>query len=563
MRKAINNLFKIFRQQRLTQAESDSIRVQLLALMEKEPVSLESFGRQLIMRTNGSYSHLFLTSKPMLIGSIIALLIVASAGGASYAAEGAMPGDWLYPVKLQINERVVSALAFSDEAEADWQIKLVGRRLAEAEELAVENGLTQERLEKIEENFQKKTEKTQSLIEKLKGKGNEEAAAAISSALEASLAVHADVIQKLSELDASEGTVNFLEKVAIKTKAAALGRLETEEGVVALIDSRVAAAASAIIGAAQNKIDEVQNHLENRKPTISDEAAAKAEAMLDEARVVLVEAQASLDSASYGEAFVKAQNSMRLAQQAQLVINLSMKLNGHFIFKQELSDDDKEDGNQTATSTNSISTGAMIKLKLKQIRNILQEAREIKTEIKVEIEGLDDDEDEDEKSSSGESVDDDADLTDGNNEDEDEDEGEASEEDDDDLININDSSKIEIENQNGNSTTSQDSASNSGTGGNNAMTAPAIKIFNVSGQSFSFSPSEIKVKQGDMVRIVFTSIDGHHDWVVDGYNVETARVSAGGASAVEFTADRKGNFSFYCSVGDHEQLGMKGVLVVE
>ena len=95
------------------------------------------------------------------------------------------------------------------------------------------------------------------------------------------------------------------------------------------------------------------------------------------------------------------------------------------------------------------------------------------------------------------------------------------------------------------------------------MTAPAIKIFNVSGQSFSFSPSEIKVKQGDMVRIVFTSIDGHHDWVVDGYNVETARVSAGGASAVEFTADRKGNFSFYCSVGDHEQLGMKGVLVVE
>jgi len=65
------------------------------------------------------------------------------------------------------------------------------------------------------------------------------------------------------------------------------------------------------------------------------------------------------------------------------------------------------------------------------------------------------------------------------------------------------------------------------------------------------------------VRIEFTSISGIHDWTVDEFFAATDRVSDGEITAVEFVADKKGTFEYYCSVGRHRANGMKGSLVVE
>ncbi|MBI4020035.1 MAG: cupredoxin domain-containing protein, partial [Candidatus Aenigmarchaeota archaeon] len=74
---------------------------------------------------------------------------------------------------------------------------------------------------------------------------------------------------------------------------------------------------------------------------------------------------------------------------------------------------------------------------------------------------------------------------------------------------------------------------------------------------------ELRVKQGDKVRIEFTSSNGFHDWVVDEFGAKTERVQTGGSASVEFVADKKGVFEYYCSVGEHRAQGMKGNLVVE
>ena len=87
--------------------------------------------------------------------------------------------------------------------------------------------------------------------------------------------------------------------------------------------------------------------------------------------------------------------------------------------------------------------------------------------------------------------------------------------------------------------------------------------FNISGVNFAYSQEEIRIKQGDKVRINFTSTDGFHDWVVDEFNAATSRVSSGGSTSVEFVADRSGTFEYYCSVGSHRQQGMVGNLIVE
>lgn len=89
------------------------------------------------------------------------------------------------------------------------------------------------------------------------------------------------------------------------------------------------------------------------------------------------------------------------------------------------------------------------------------------------------------------------------------------------------------------------------------------KVFAVEGTNFAFSQKEIRVKKGDTVRINLTSKDGFHDFVIDEFNAATDGVQTGESVSVEFVADKAGSFEYYCSIGSHRQLGMKGALIVE
>lgn len=96
-----------------------------------------------------------------------------------------------------------------------------------------------------------------------------------------------------------------------------------------------------------------------------------------------------------------------------------------------------------------------------------------------------------------------------------------------------------------------------------AAIAEGAQQFVVTGSNFKFDPTEIKVKKGSKVSIVFKNLSGLHDLIVDDYNVATKRLQSGESETITFTADKAGTFEYYCSVGNHRQVGMKGNLVVE
>jgi cytochrome c oxidase subunit 2 len=73
----------------------------------------------------------------------------------------------------------------------------------------------------------------------------------------------------------------------------------------------------------------------------------------------------------------------------------------------------------------------------------------------------------------------------------------------------------------------------------------------------------IKVKKGDKVKITFQNSEGFHDWVVSEFGAATKQTKAPTTEVIEFVADKTGNFEYYCSVGKHREMGMKGTLVVE
>lgn len=85
----------------------------------------------------------------------------------------------------------------------------------------------------------------------------------------------------------------------------------------------------------------------------------------------------------------------------------------------------------------------------------------------------------------------------------------------------------------------------------------------LTGKNFEFSKTEIRVKKGQRVKIVFTSEQGTHDWAVDEFNAATKTVNAGQTSEIEFVASQAGEFEYYCNVANHRTMGMVGKLIVE
>lgn len=90
-----------------------------------------------------------------------------------------------------------------------------------------------------------------------------------------------------------------------------------------------------------------------------------------------------------------------------------------------------------------------------------------------------------------------------------------------------------------------------------------VREFTVSGSNFKFEPSQLKVKKGDTVKITFKNSGGFHDFVIDEFKVKTKQIASGASETITFVADKAGAFEYYCSVGQHRQMGMKGSLIVE
>lgn len=95
---------------------------------------------------------------------------------------------------------------------------------------------------------------------------------------------------------------------------------------------------------------------------------------------------------------------------------------------------------------------------------------------------------------------------------------------------------------------------------NNIETA---KEFIVTGKNFSFAPNVITVKKGDKVKITFKNNAGFHDFKIDEFGVATKQSKSPSEEILEFTANKIGIFEYYCSVGSHRSMGMKGTLKVE
>jgi plastocyanin len=78
--------------------------------------------------------------------------------------------------------------------------------------------------------------------------------------------------------------------------------------------------------------------------------------------------------------------------------------------------------------------------------------------------------------------------------------------------------------------------------------------------NFFFKPSVIEAKPGQTVNATITGNEGFHTLVIDAISLKQTVKSGETISFVAPTTP--GNYEFYCDVGSHRAMGMKGTLTV-
>jgi hypothetical protein len=261
------------------------------------------------------------TVKPLL--AVLALAVLAG-GGVSYAAEVALPGDSLYWVKTDVNEKVGDALAVTSRAQVSWDARKVERRLEEATTLAADGRLDPRAQAEIESRVD------ESLTEFARSVSNvradyPDAAHSATADFEAALRAHQSVLARFGANEEEKGAktdavvaVAAHAKVAADNVATVRASLE-DEGEEK--DSYFQTAAEAKADAAKREVTHARTLIEgvHARENSSSQVEAQASASLAQAADAYAKGDLSARRGDYRRAFASYQDAHEFAEEAKLI----------------------------------------------------------------------------------------------------------------------------------------------------------------------------------------------------------------------------------------------------
>ena len=155
-------LKNIARKTSLTAHEKTVLRSNIESFMKYHPV-IATGART--ARVKSPFSPFMIFARSV---AFVLIGMLAGGSGLAYASEQALPGDVLYPVKINVTEEVVSVLSFTPEAKLEWETKRILRRVDEIQKIeevkntqpisADDTKLALESLDKSLDRFNQKAE---------------------------------------------------------------------------------------------------------------------------------------------------------------------------------------------------------------------------------------------------------------------------------------------------------------------------------------------------------------------------------------------------------------------
>jgi len=214
MDKELKDIINKAKEVRLSAEDKAQVRENLVTFMNKE---VEGVRNEELVRHSNWHPKIWFSFARVPAMAVLSVFLVT---GVSFAAEGSLPGDTLYPVKVNFNEEFQSLIAFSPESKARFEIKRAERRLEEVERLALHNKLETHWKGNLEVRLEKQIERASKHVAMLEEKGELRKAALINDRLEVVLSVHGQILTDIdTKKIATKKIKDRIRKVAARRQA--------------------------------------------------------------------------------------------------------------------------------------------------------------------------------------------------------------------------------------------------------------------------------------------------------------------------------------------------------
>lgn len=313
----MNEEFQDIHESDLTSSERASLRNRILAFMAEHPARAPLTVR-LLDRLESFLDGLERTPLLSARAMVPALALVLVVGiGTSFAAEGALPGDALYPIKVLFNEPFGAALQRSDSAKAKWESTLVSRRLEEAEALAAKGQLTPSVQEALQSSIALSATEFNASVAKL-AEVDDVAVVRAQSQFEASLAGHEEVLTKLSRVrdEDARSIAPILASISAQKLTLAVNRATVEAKVATRDGASVRTIAATTRKRAKTAVADVQSAINSQR---TPSAAVRVSNTL--AQNSINEGDSEYEQGNYAKAFMAFQAATREAGSAQVQVD--------------------------------------------------------------------------------------------------------------------------------------------------------------------------------------------------------------------------------------------------
>ncbi len=317
MTRDVEHIFEDLKRQGLTDSERARLRNELSLYMSEHPLRAPLSVRMLDAIENWSMPSFAYTR---VLSAALALVLVVGIG-TSYAAENALPGDMLYPIKVNVNEAVVGSLALSQSSKAEWNATQVSRRLEEAEKLAAEKRLTPIARAQIEMQINTTAHNFDTNVAALQKSDDTAAIAAAQTDLQASLDAHEQVLASLSE---NTGAGTLLSPIISTVRAQALALATAQEHVNHTLASATPAKARTVALRQKNDASEAIGRVHAALKNAPTDTSADSVATI--ASSAISTGDQKMNEGDYPEAFAAFQTAARVAKTAEVHLDAATTL---------------------------------------------------------------------------------------------------------------------------------------------------------------------------------------------------------------------------------------------
>lgn len=292
---------------------------------------VEAFGQK--VKTNFYTTWYQYVSQRKFVPSVALLFVLVCTGGVSLAAEGSLPGDALYSLKVNVNESVKSFVAVTPEAKAKFALEVTDKRLKEAAILSQSGKLNTQTGEIIKKQLNRQANQVKFQVASLVSTNNLRAAQEIAVNFESSLRAHELILERISDERAQVSSANiaqidnliFALKTEIATTTASRNDIQAREIVLAAnTDNK--AKIEVRLGEVNKKLLEIKTLVAST--SVGTSTASTTRLYVAEATRLVGFANEKIAKQLYLEALALAQSAFQYATDAEVLLSAVLTTDG-------------------------------------------------------------------------------------------------------------------------------------------------------------------------------------------------------------------------------------------